>query len=66
MCLCVYVLQGILAPKRSMSAYMLFANQLRAEVVKQSPEIKVCLFLRPNLISGTVPRLTAPQPSLPR
>eukprot|EP00960_Hanusia_phi_P047941 758684-Hanusia_phi.AAC.1 len=33
--------QDIQAPKRALSAYMLFANEVRADVVKKNPEMKM-------------------------
>lgn len=30
-----------MAPKRSLTAYMIFSNQIRPELMKQNPEMKV-------------------------
>jgi hypothetical protein len=34
-------LQGIKAPKRALTAYMIYSNQIRPELMKQNPEMKI-------------------------
>ena len=34
-------MQGIKAPKRALSAYMIYSNQIRPELMKQNPEMKI-------------------------
>ena len=34
-------MQGIKAPKRALTAYMIYSNQIRPELMKQNPEMKI-------------------------
>ena len=38
---CARVAQAIQAPKRSLTAYMIFSNQVRPELMKQHPDLKI-------------------------
>ncbi len=57
--------QEILAPKRAMSAYMLFGQHIRADIVKENPEIKARPAARNAHHIPCPPLLPAPQASLP-